>query len=281
MATRATWKGVLQISLVTIPIKVYPATESSEGLSFNQLHAECQTRMQQKRWCSTCSREVPAAEIVKGFEFEKGKYVVLLEEELDAVTPPSAKVIDLVSFAPATTLPRRAIQRAYFLEPDGAAAARAYALMEEGMAGKVGIGKLAIYGREYLVAVEPQPEGLMLYTLHHAAEWRTPPDLSAILAHEFSAAEMMLARRLVAGLTGPLHLAEFTDEYRLDLRRLIDAKIAGSEILVPMVALPPVVDLHEALTQSLEALRATKTKPAKVAAAGASGRPRAQTRRCS
>ena len=99
MAARATWKGFLKISLVNIPIKVFPATESSGTISFNQLHGQCQTRIQQKRWCPLCSREVPNSEIVKGYEFEKGRYVVLDDEDFDKVRPESTRVIDLVQFA--------------------------------------------------------------------------------------------------------------------------------------------------------------------------------------
>ena len=99
MAARATWKGFLKISLVNIPIKVFPATESSGTISFNQLHGECQTRIQQKRWCPHCNREVPNSEIVKGYEFEKGRYVVLSEEDFEKVRPESTRVIDLVQFA--------------------------------------------------------------------------------------------------------------------------------------------------------------------------------------
>jgi DNA end-binding protein Ku len=264
MAARATWKGVLQISLVRIPIKVFQATESSETLSFNQLHAACQTRINQRRWCLTCGREVPSAEIVKGFEFEKGKYVILLEDELDAVQPISTKVIDLVQFAAATEVPWTALDRAYFLQPDGEAATQAYGVLRAAMAGRVGIGKLAIYGREYLVAVGPQPRcGLMLFTLHHASELRAVEALPSI-EHTGGSAESGLARQVIASLTRPLNLVDFTDAYQTDLRRLIDAKIAGKEIVIPPVETPPVVNLKEALTQSLAAVRATKT-PVKAA----------------
>src|ERR1044071_8924950 len=99
MAARATWKGYLKISLVNIPVKVFPATETSGSISFNQLHGECRTRIQQKKWCPQCNREVPNSEIVKGYEFEKGQYVIMQPEELDAIAPPSTRVIDLVQFA--------------------------------------------------------------------------------------------------------------------------------------------------------------------------------------
>ena len=138
MAARATWKGFLKISLVNIPIKVFPATESSGTISFNQLHGECQTRIQQKRWCPHCNREVPNSEIVKGYEFEKGRYVVLSEEDFDKVRPESTRVIDLVQFADDSAIDPIYVDRAYYLAPDGTMAADAFAVMREGMKGKVG-----------------------------------------------------------------------------------------------------------------------------------------------
>ena len=98
MAARPTWKGFLKISLVNIPVRVFPATDSAATISFNQLHGECQTRIQQKRWCPKCEREVPLSEVVKGYEFEKGRYVVMDEEDLAKVRPESTRVIDLVQF---------------------------------------------------------------------------------------------------------------------------------------------------------------------------------------
>ena len=99
MAARATWKGYLKVSLVNIPIRVFPATDSAASVSFNQLHGECQTRIQQKKWCPKCEREVPNAELVKGYEFEKGRYVVVSEDDIEKVRPASTRVIDLQQFA--------------------------------------------------------------------------------------------------------------------------------------------------------------------------------------
>ena len=104
MAARPTWKGFLKISLVTIPVRVFPATDAAATISFNQLHAECQTRIQQKRWCPHCEREVPISEIVKGYEFEKGRYVVLTEDDMSKVRPESTRVIDLVQFTEASSI---------------------------------------------------------------------------------------------------------------------------------------------------------------------------------
>src|SRR5205814_5829416 len=170
MAVRSTWKGFLKVSLVNIPIKVFPATESSATLSFNQLHAECQTRIQQKRWCPHCEREVSNAELVKGYEVEKGRYVVVTDEDIQKVRVESTRVINLVQFADESEIDPIYVDRAYYLAPDGPMAAESFAVMREGMAGQAGIGKMALYGREYLVAVRSRKKGIVMSTLHPDAE---------------------------------------------------------------------------------------------------------------
>jgi DNA end-binding protein Ku len=288
MAARATWKGVLQISLVTVPIKVYPATESSESISFNQLHERtastdevhagelCHARVQQKRWCAKCDREVPTTEIVKGFEFEKGKYVILHDAELDAVKPESTRVIKLSQFVDASELEPQSIDRSYYLAPDGPIAAQAVAVLQIAMRHRVGIGKLALYGREYLVAVRPArvPASatsqvvLMLHTLHHAAELRSVETIDDLqTGAQASVDQVKLAQQVIAAYMGPLDLADFTDDYQADLRRLIDDKVAGNEIVhVPAPQPTPVLSLPDALQLSLEAVSAAKKRAAKVPA---------------
>jgi DNA end-binding protein Ku len=268
MAARATWKGFLKISLVNIPIKVFPATESSGSISFNQLHGECRTRIQQKRWCPQCNREVPNSEIVKGYEFEKGRYVVLDEEDFDKVRPESTRVIDLVQFADAASIDPMYVDRTYYLAPDGAMGTDAFAVMRDGMEGKVGIGKLALYGREYLVAVKPQGRGIVMHTLHHAAELRSidvVDELNSVPA-KAKPEEIKLAKQVIATFEAPLDLSNYKDEYREGLQRIIEAKIAGEEIVAPSVEAPPkVVNLMDALRKSLDAVSTTKKKTAKVA----------------
>jgi len=270
MAARATWKGFLKVSLVNIPIKVFPATESSGTISFNQLHAECQTRIHQKRWCAHCNREVPNSEIVKGYEFEKGRYVVLSEDDFQKVRPASTRVIDLVQFADESAIDPIYVDRAYYLAPDGPVASDAFAVMREGMKGKVGIGKLALYGREYLVAVRPQQRGIVMYTLHHAAEIRgieTVDELNSVAA-KVKPEEIKLAKQVIETFEGPLDLSTYKDEYREGLQKIIDAKIAGEEIVAPSVEAPPrVVNLMEALRKSLNTVSAQKKRPAKASLA--------------
>jgi DNA end-binding protein Ku len=268
MPARPTWKGFLKVSLVNIPVKVFPATESAATISFNQLHAECQTRIQQKRWCSHCDREVPHSDVVKGYEFEKGRYVVVGDEEIQKVRVESTRVIDLAQFTDDTAIDPIYVDRAYYLAPDGPVASEAFAVMREGMAGKAGIGKVALYGREYLVAVKPQKKGLVMYTLHHDAEIRSIDEIEELnsVPSKVRPEEMKLAKQVVATFDGELNLKDYKDEYREGLRKIIDAKIAGEEIVATEVEDPPkVVDLMEALRKSLNAVSTEKKKPVKAA----------------
>jgi DNA end-binding protein Ku len=270
MAARATWKGYLKISLVNIPVKVFAATEPSGTISFNQLHGECQTRIQQKRWCPQCNREVPNSELVKGYEFEKGRYVVLSDDDIDKVRPESTRVIDLVQFADESSIDPMYVDRTYYLAPDGGVASDAFAVVREGMKGKVGVGKLALYGREYLVAVRPQGRGIVMHTLHHAAEIRSIDSVEELssVPSKVKPEEIKLAKQVIGSFEGALDLADYKDEYREGLQRIIDKKIAGEEIVAPNVEAPPkVVNLMDALKKSLDAVSSTKKKSAKVAPA--------------
>jgi DNA end-binding protein Ku len=267
MAARATWKGFLKVSLVNIPVKVFPATESGATISFNQLHGDCRTRIQQKRWCPHCNREVPNSEIVKGYEVERGRYVVLSEEDFEKVRPVSTRVIDLVRFADDSSIDPMYVDRTYYLAPDGGVAGDAFAVMREGMKGKVGVGKVALYGREYLVAVRPFGRGLAMHTLHHAAEIRSIDAVEelASVPTTVKPEEIKLARQVIGTFEATLNLADYKDEYREGLQRIIDAKIAGEEIVAPSVEEPArVVNLMEALRKSLDTVSKAKKKPARV-----------------
>lgn len=265
MPPRPTWKGYLKVSLVNIPVKVYPATESSATISFNQLHGECQSRINYKKWCAKCNREVTQAEIVKGYEFEKSRFVVIEDEDIAKVRTESTKVINLVQFAGADEIDPMYVDRAYYLVPDGAMANDAYAVMRDGMQGKVGVGKVAIHGRESLVAVKPHKQGLVMYTLHHAAEIRTIEQIDELreVRGKVGPAEMKLAKQVIESFEAPLDLADYKDEYQEGLQKIIDAKIAGEEVVAPAEEAPPkVVDLMEALRRSLDQVSAGKKKTA-------------------
>jgi DNA end-binding protein Ku len=267
MAARPTWKGFLKISLVNIPVRVFPATDAAATISFNQLHAECQTRIQQKRWCPHCEREVPNSEIVKGYEFEKGRYVVMNEEDISKVRPESTRVIDLVQFTDATAIDPIYVERPYYLAPDGKMANEAFAVMREGMKGKAGIGKLALYGREYLVAVQPKDNGLVMYTMRHAKEIRSMDQIEELgdVPTKVKPEEIKLAKAVIENFEGDLNLEEYRDEYQEELQRIIDAKVAGEEVVAQAEEAPPnVVNLMDALRQSLDRVSTAKKKTAKV-----------------
>ena len=270
MAARPTWKGFLKISLVNIPVRVFPATDSAATISFNQLHAECQTRIQQKRWCPKCEKEVPISDVVKGFEFEKGRYVVMNDEDLSKVRPESTRVIDLVQFTDAAAIDPIYFERPYYLAPDGQMALESFAVIREGMKGKAGIGKLALYGREYLVAVQPKDKGLMMYTMRRSAEIRSMGTIDELenVPVKVKPEEIKLAKQVISNFEGELDLADYRDEYQEELQRIIDAKIAGEEVVATEEQTPPkVVNLMDALRQSLDRVNTVKKKPAKVEAA--------------
>jgi len=266
MAARPTWKGFMKISLVTIPVRVFPATDAAATISFNQLHAECQTRIQQKRWCPHCEREVPISEIAKGYEFEKGRYVIMTEDDMAKVRPESTRVIDLVQFTDAAAIDPIYVEKPYYLAPDGPMAREAFAVMREGMKGKAGIGKLALYGREYLVAVQPRDKGLVMYTMRHAKEVRAMAQIEELdsVPDKVKPEEIKLAKQVIGNFEGALDLAEYSDKYQEELQRIINAKVAGEEVVATEEETPPkVVNLMDALRQSLDRVSTGKKKAAK------------------
>src|SRR5437763_14007088 len=272
MAARPTWKGYLKISLVNIPVKVFPATDAAATLSFNQLHAECQTRIQQKRWCPHCEKEVANTDIVKGFEFEKGRYVVVGEEDIEKVRVESTRVINLEKFTDDTEIDPIYLERPYYLAPDGPVAKEAFAVIREGMKGKAGIGKVALYGREYLVKVQPRDRGMVMYTLRHANEIRSMDAIDELsdMPAKVKPEEVKLAHQVMGTFEGTVDLQEYRDDYQVGLREIIDAKIEGREVVAPEVEAPPkVVNLMDALRKSLDTISAGKKTAATAARAPA------------
>ena len=279
MAARPTWKGYLKISLVNIPVKVFPATDAGATLSFNQLHAECQTRIQQKRWCPHCQKEVPNSDLVKGYEFEKGQYVVIEEEDIEKVHVESTRVINLEKFTDDDAIDPIYLERPYYLAPDGPVAKEAFAVIREGMKGKAGIGKVALYGREYLIKVQPRERGLVMYTLRHAGEIRSMDaiDELADMPKTVKPEEVKLAQQVIGTFEGEVDLRSYKDEYQEGLREIIDAKIGGREIVAHEVEAPPkVVNLMDALRKSLDTISASKKKTPLPAATRMAPRKRAR-----
>jgi DNA end-binding protein Ku len=279
MAARPTWKGHIKISLVTVPVRVFPATSADAVIRFNQLHGECQTRLQQKRWCPSCDREIDKTEIVKGYEFERGRYVVLDEDDLAKARPESTRIINLERFADMDSIDPMYVEKSYYLAPDGDVASSAFAVIREALRGKAGIGKLALSGREYSVAIQPRENGLVLFTLRRANEVRRMSAIEELdrVPDEPNDAEVSLARQVIGNFEGEIDFGEFEDQYQAQLRSVIDAKIAGEDFVVQEEEAPTkVVDLMAALRKSLDSVSAAKKKPARASgsAAAKTARPR-------
>jgi DNA end-binding protein Ku len=176
-------------------------------------------------------------------------------------------VINVVQFADASTIDPVYVERPYYLAPDGAVAAEAFAVMREGMVGKAAVGKLALYGREYLVAIQPRENGLVMFTLRHASEVRAMSSIDELKAvpAKIKPDEVKLARQVIGNFETGGDLTQYRDEYQDELRKIIDAKIAGQEVVTPVDEAPPkVVNLMDALRQSLERVSTTKKRAAKI-----------------
>ena len=183
------------------------------------------------------------------------------------VRPESTRVIDLVQFTDASAIDPIYVERPYYLAPDGPMAKDAFAVMREGMKGKAGIGKLALYGREYLVAVQAREKGLVMYTMRHANEVRSMDAIEELegVPTKIKPDEIKLAKQVIGNFEGDLDLREYRDEYQEELQRIIDAKVAGEEVVATEEEAPPkVVNLMDALRQSLDRVSSGKKKAVKV-----------------
>jgi DNA end-binding protein Ku len=277
MAARALWKGHLRLSLVTVPIRVYPATDPAGDVSFNQLHRECMTRIRYKKWCPTHDREVTNDEIVKGYEFQRGRYVALEAEDIAKVRPESTRIINLSQFTEAEAIDPLLIDQPYYLAPDGKVASESFAVLREALKGKAAVGTVAIHGRERLVAIEPRETGMIMFTLRREDEVREIGNIDELkdVPRKVNSEEITLARRVMGGFEGRLDLSKYPDTYEKALREMIDAKIEGEEVVTTEPEAPPrVVNLMDALRKSLDQVSKEKKRPAKAPAATARKAPK-------
>ena len=257
---RSIWKGMISFGMVSIPVNLYAATESKD-VAFHQLHKTCNSRIRQKRWCPACDREVSGDEIVRGYEYVKGEYVVVDDEELAALPVPSKHTIELVSFVKADELAPTFHEKSYFLEPDPAGV-KPYALLTRALKkkGLTGLASIALRSRERLCALRVEEGALVLDTLFHADEVRdrSRPQVPDVLVSE---RELDLAYHLIDALAEPFAPEKYQDRYRGALLELIEAKVQGREaVRAPDEPPPTPTDLMDALRASITALR--KEKPA-------------------
>jgi len=276
MAGRAYWKGYLKLSLVSCPVKLYSATSASAGkIAFNMLHKDTLNRVQQKYHDPELG-EIDRADLVKGYQFEKDRYVVVTNEELEAVEIPSSKTIDIDGFVDAGDVDPIYMDSTYYLAPDGPIAEETFSVILEAMkrVNKVAVARIVLSGRERLVTIQPITDGFRLHTLRSAKEVREPSSALEKLNAKISDDMLTMAAQIIAQKETTFAPEAFEDRYEAALMDLVKAKISGGQ---PIVTKAPergnVVNLMDALRRSIEEERrppaASLGKAAAPAKAGA------------
>jgi DNA end-binding protein Ku len=257
---RSIWKGHIQFSLVTIPIRIYNAVDTEETIRFNQLHKDDHGAVGYDKKCKKCGKVLTNEEICKGYQFEPEQYVIMSPEDLAKIKLKSTKVIEIAGFIDATEVHPSLYESPYLAGPDGPVAAKAYTLLTQALkaSGKVGIGKVVLRDREEAVMIAPQDGGLMLYKLRQPNEVRKMEDVPQLEKKEVSKDELKLSVSLVESMSSSLKEMDLTDRYRDALRELIESKVAGKEIVSVQEEEAPVVDIMTALKQSIERTKAQK-----------------------
>ena len=256
--------GTISFGLVSIPVKLYTAA-SSGNIAFNLLHSVCGSRIRQQTFCPTCNQTIERSALVKGYEFAKDQYVRVTDDELKALEGEASKSIDIAGFVPLATVDPIYFEKTYYLGPDKGGE-KAYRLLAEAMARseRVALAKFVMRGKESLVLIRSAQDGLMLHTMYFADEVRRFAEIDRGMDAKYRDAEMDLALKLIDGLTSETFVPEeFTDEYRQRVLDMINAKIAGQEVvtLTPEAPRGRVIDLMEALKESLEKGPSRPKKP--------------------
>jgi DNA end-binding protein Ku len=264
---RTIWNGSISFGLVSIPIGLALATQRND-VAFRTLHRECGSPIKQKRWCPVHERDVESDELVKGWEFSKGQFVIVEDSDLEAVALQRSQSIDIVRFVQLSEVDPVFFDRTYYLAPASSEAQRRpYVLLLEAMkqTGMAAIGKFVLWGKENLCLIRPLGDSLALETLYYAEDVRAREEIDASVGEiDVKGPELDMARQLVESLVGDFNPEEYQNEYRNDLRAMLEAKLEGKEIVAPEPAKEaPVVDLMEALKQSVAQARKDKPSAAK------------------
>lgn len=255
--SRAYWKGYLRLSLVSIGVEIYNAVESKSGISFRQIHKPSGRRVSYDKVVEGVGK-IDTSDIVKGYEIDTDTYVTLEPEEIDALKLDSKKTIDLTQFVDAGEIDYRFFERPYFMTPADPLAGEGYVVIRDALrkTGKVGLAQVTIAGREWLVAVAPFEDGLVMEMLRYADELRDPADFFDEVPTEKPDKEMVdLAVQLIGKKSQPFEPDKFEDRYQTALKALVQDKLKGHKIVVPREDERPkganVVDLMEALKRSV------------------------------
>ena len=250
---RAIWKGSIAFGLVHIPVNLYPATET-QSISSNLLHKKDHSRIRYQRISEATGKEVPAEEIVRGYEVERDNFVVISDDELKEASPEKSAAIEIQEFVSESQIPTLYFEKPYYLEPDKGAG-KAYALLREALAksGKVGVAQFVLRNRESLCVLKAQGNALTLNTLRFASEIRPVDELRLPVNEKLAPNEVNLAMKLIEGMTADFDPAKYHDTYSEDVKKLIDAKAKGQKRQAPppQPARSNVIDIVAALQESL------------------------------
>jgi DNA end-binding protein Ku len=250
----AAWKGFISFGLITIPVRLYVAARRSR-FELHQLHRKCHTRLRQPLFCPTCNRPVDKSEVVKGFEYEEGKYALIEPEEIKKIEPQSARSMDVLAFVKSSEIDPLFFDASYFLVPEEQGR-KAYQLLLKALEDKkrVAIAKITMHQREYTAFIRPYDRGLALHTMYYANEVREAPGYGKTDGVKLSPQEVKLAEQLVENLSEEFHIQKYHDEFQERLHALIEEKRKGHEIAAeaPQPRRAPVIDIMTALKKSLE-----------------------------
>ena len=261
------WKGHLTFGLVSLPVRLYSAARS-ETVSFNQLHKDDHSRVKQVLYCQLEDKPVARTDLVKGFEYEKDRYVVIEDEDVKKVAPKTAKTMEILEFVKTSEVDPIYFESSYYMAPDGAGE-KPYALLFEAMRRSeyVALAKVAMHNREHIVILRPSGKGILMHTMYYADEIRKVDEFRTDVSL-VKDKELELANTLIESLAGEFKPEQYKDDYRENLKAMIQAKVDGKEIVETPAPqhLAPVIDILEALKMSL----AEGRKPSRSAEAAAS-----------
>jgi DNA end-binding protein Ku len=263
MATAGTWKGFLKLSFVTCAVRLTPATTGAERVSFHLINPETGNRVRMKTHDAETDDVIERKDLVKGYEYEKGQYALIDDEEIKTLRIESTRTIDIERFVPLTDIDRRYFDTPYYLVPDNKMAMESYRVIQEAAAQEklVGIAKLVMANRERVVAVEPRDNGMIVTTLRSPDELREYQPLFDEIDEKPIDKEMIkMAKQLIERMTGPFDPAMFEDRYQAALHELVEAKIKGVAPHLPKPAQTgQVINLFEALKRSVETSKGGKS----------------------
>ncbi|MGI6424745.1 MAG: Ku protein [Tepidanaerobacteraceae bacterium] len=257
---RAMWRGSISFGLINVPVKMYAATEK-KNISFRQIHRECGTPINYEKTCKTCGRKVEEDEIARGYEFEKGRYVIIEDKDLESIPDETTRTIDIIDFVDLVDIDPIFYDRTYFLGPEETGP-KAYLLLRKAMeeGGKIAIAKVVIRSKQSLACIRPYGENhLVLETMFYPDEVRKVGEVPISPKAKLHDNEIKMAVQLVNSLSAKFEPEKYTDDYRQAMIDIISAKIEGKEISTPTPREEKVIDLMEALKASLELAEKEKT----------------------